>query len=1515
MKKFKSLILLICLFVPLAFAGCKSDGKALSTPKIIDIKGGSIIFNAVEDADYYTISIDENEIVINPKHSEFVKVKGKRITYDASKIFTVGDSYSIKIKASASKKTSSKYSKIYPYKYSGTIKMPEEVKINSTTLTWNAVENATYYSIKIVTPNDKVIFDKDGKVLSAINADTIAKADITEYAFNTNTFDFTSLLNDAGKYQFYVCSVLADGSNYVESDYTSPVIHTNTVQLSSPVNGKVYMVDEELHLMTVLDPKANAISITCDDTEKTSEINGADESLVKLSDNVVDVNLSKYFNSFVEAGNLDLEQYKNYSFTTQAKYLTPNAENSFYLDSQVSHEVMFENTYTLSAPTLNIEANEDGSHLLSWESSETDLISSYKLIICTPSEVKEYPLDAKTTDMIISDTLVAASIQAVGKGNYLSSNLSDFVYSPNVSNELEFTKNTSGTTISWTAIPDAYYLIVKENNYLVTTDSYYTLTSEDFETSQLEFKVVVIKEGYVPTVLTSNFNVTSRLGAPTFAYNQGFTGTNLYELTFTGSENAIGYYVYIQGSGLNSYIKLNTLYTTTKIDLSRYIITEGDYTDYKVKVQAVADIHSTYSDSNLSDYVTVSHVQVLEKPEFVENNGVPTPILKQTSANTTKYTLQFNAVEDAASYEILINYNKLPVVSQPGLDVYKVDVTNYLTAANNYEIKIRAIPSETAQNILPSEYNVTHYLISKQLPMVTNIKVTENEGVYTLSFNPVDNAERYLVRIVKENDSAYPDYLNSIGLNNYIYVKESLNVSEYVVNRGVYYFYVTALAPKTNSYYADANESLDYGTLSKLTSLKSPTDIGYDNASKDSYTLYWTGDDNADYYRIKLTDPNEIVYEFNAYSTSININQYMTIQGDYSVAIYSMVNAVGENAKEFYSSSATFYPWRYTYLSEKDFLRYAVYMHGSNYDFVINDANDFKNLLWYHYLYGTGTEGLSVMLKHSGSNPREAMTQLSIEATQLNLYNFTGTNEFETIISHYDHIDRTSGDTTWYNLLEEGSSTNIEIMEYLCGKLLEIYPEFNILENLNVNVIDLGENSSVFNITYNNKLNGPKLDNPANVASVNNYASVYDYIDLYARKSATGSFAIDNRDEMLVTTTEQLLHAVQHNRKPKFLGDSTVAENVYNNAKLVLSAIVTKNMTDLEKVTAIFDWLEANYDLTYYNISASLYLSGTVEQADLELYGQNKLYYLEGIFEDITMSSNGDLVIGSKYATSWSYSKAFALLCAIEGIDAKVVYGTYDYEDTHTKQTETAQHVWNKVYLSTTATTQTRSTATKNWYVVDTTFSDNRIYFNDLSKGYGISSHTHFLVTDAFVQDETYRDVVLEEKTYLISNQYQSNLTCTNTYNYYENSNFALTYTQIDQTILDFENKTTKVKGFNYSKQYTPELENSQVYQRYAGSTGYGSLQAFLLNSMIYAEYMADQNPTGRSVFEFTFKHSDNANSDIFDTSLLFERFETDTTKYSINLKLVPEMSNQFYVVKNPRTGTTTVIYVVEKTA
>ena len=71
------------------------------------------------------------------------------------------------------------------------------------------------------------------------------------------------------------------------------------------------------------------------------------------------------------------------------------------------------------------------------------------------------------------------------------------------------------------------------------------------------------------------------------------------------------------------------------------------------------------------------------------------------------------------------------------------------------------------------------------------------------------------------------DYLNGIGKTNTFETFEHIAVDEYVKPAGVYYFFITALAPKTNSFYADSNESSTYGIIDKLESLSAPTDITF----------------------------------------------------------------------------------------------------------------------------------------------------------------------------------------------------------------------------------------------------------------------------------------------------------------------------------------------------------------------------------------------------------------------------------------------------------------------------------------------------------------------------------------------------------------------------------------------------------------------------------------------------------------------------------------------------------------
>ena len=394
---------------------------------------------------------------------------------------------------------------------------------------------------------------------------------------------------------------------------------------------------------------------------------------------------------------------------------------------------------------------------------------------------------------------------------------------------------------------------------------------------------------------------------------------------------------------------------------------------------------------------------------------------------------------------------------------------------------------------------------------------------------------------------------------------------------------------------------------------------------------------------------------------------------------------------------------------------------------------------------------------------------------------------------------------------------------------------------------------------------------------------------------------IIGKNESGKTNILNALLECQYNKKPNFVGDSGMAERVYNNAKLILSAIITNNMSETEKAEAIFNWLSSSFDLTYYNFDGAISISGSVETAEtLNVYGLSKLYYLEGIFEDITMKANGEIVIGSNLATSKSYSKAFALLCGIENIECVVVNGYYETA-IHGINTK-VNHSWNKINLDTSS-----NYAGKLWYSVDLTFSDNRIYYSDLRKGYGISSHTYFLTTDSFAE----LNLGVKDLNYIVSSNYKTKRTCKSSYDYYSNTSFGLTYDEISNTILDFETAETQVTDFIYSLEFNASIN----YQKYDGSTGFGPLQAYLLNAAITTKFNLDKNKNSRSMFEFKFKWSDNGESNVLDIVQLKDVFDLAKTEYALRLNLVDDPNSTIYTVQDGVSRTTTVVFIVEKAA
>lgn len=239
-------------------------------------------------------------------------------------------------------------------------------------------------------------------------------------------------------------------------------------------------------------------------------------------------------------------------------------------------------------------------------------------------------------------------------------------------------------------------------------------------------------------------------------------------------------------------------------------------------------------------------------------------------------------------------------------------------------------------------------------------------------------------------------------------------------------------------------------------------------------------------------------------------------------------------------------------------------------------------------------------------------------------------------------------------------------------------------------------------------VNSPEYDAPDGFGDAvqNTYSKPH-----YDNVKKTRSFYIDGvKETMSVSTSNMLYKAVAWGYKPVFMGSQ--AENlkqIYDNAKDALSYIVSDEMSEYEKVHAIYDYIIYNvrYDHDCAN-AEDAYVSGNLSLNEkMKYYG----YYLEGIFLDKFYKKDMHAVCDGK-------SKAFVLMCGIEGITAVRISGEASSDGKNF-----GGHAWNKVLLD------LNGTGDKEWYFVDTTWGD----VGDDSKEF--LSHAYFLLSDDEVKN------------------------------------------------------------------------------------------------------------------------------------------------------------------------------------
>lgn len=248
-------------------------------------------------------------------------------------------------------------------------------------------------------------------------------------------------------------------------------------------------------------------------------------------------------------------------------------------------------------------------------------------------------------------------------------------------------------------------------------------------------------------------------------------------------------------------------------------------------------------------------------------------------------------------------------------------------------------------------------------------------------------------------------------------------------------------------------------------------------------------------------------------------------------------------------------------------------------------------------------------------------------------------------------------------------------------------------------------------------VNSPEYDAPDGFSDAvqNTYSKPH-----YDTVKKTRNFYIDSvKETMSVSTSNMLYKAVAWGYQPVFMGSQ--AENlkqIYDNAKDALSYIVSDDMSEYEKVHAIYDYIIYNvrYDHDCANAKDKYENRFDLSEDEREFLSLNEKmkyygYYLEGIFLNKFYKKDMHAVCDGK-------SKAFVLMCGVEGITAVRISGKASSDGKNP-----SGHAWNKVLLD------LNGTGDKEWYFVDTTWGD----VGDDSKEF--LSHAYFLLSDDEVKN------------------------------------------------------------------------------------------------------------------------------------------------------------------------------------
>ena len=558
-----------------------------------------------------------------------------------------------------------------------------------------------------------------------------------------------------------------------------------------------------------------------------------------------------------------------------------------------------------------------------------------------------------------------------------------------------------------------------------------------------------------------------------------------------------------------------------------------------------------------------------------------------------------------------------------------------------------------------------------------------------MTWDKVDNATKYEVYC---NDK----YIESIkyqgGLKSYLY-----DFSDLLTEDGEYSFYIIALSSLLVSEDSDSSNVVTYNySKAKVSSpITIDTSVNTLEGEKIQYNLMGTrviytplNNENVDQYQLYLFSQSTGLKIYDIDGTTIELQSTtFSLKSE----IYAIAFGVEIDGEQFVCSEIS-------YLNPDSYGEYTsnIYLFdGFINDHYIKSLPELRNIIYYTFI----------------TRQSHFDIQLSDDFKHSIISTFSGNSNADRLCSAI--ID------SYYYMYETRNGYYIE-----CTPIDEATSKYSIYINYD---------------DYLNTSGLPACD-ISNVPDETYYAPEFEWLPFYENcsyvmrkddakysQSQYDNFVSDRQFlSTEVSSSEELYWAVENKVSP-IVEVGSMAETIYTTAKSVLNSIISDSMSDYEKALSIFDWICANTVYDYYSLEDGSYSSESVTIVPA--------YYLEGVFL-------------TGFAVCDGFSKAFSLMCNMEGIDAIRIVGTAYSGGS------SGGHAWNKVLIDKDA----NDGIDAQYYIVDLTWT-TMISNADTE----VSSHQYFLLSDA--------DVAQTHKHYAKRDKFAYYIAPDN-YDYYNHTTF-----------------------------------------------------------------------------------------------------------------------------------------------